>query len=80
MKKTIKKKTNKKKLPVDDEGNLSRNTLSLSSFAGYCLEHPNERFFQALTNWFGVSKIGYESSDGWRDMWYLEEDVDYKIK
>lgn len=71
---------NKRKLPINDEGVESRNQLSLASFSKYCLENPNQRFFQALTNWFGVPKIGYFDGKDWVDMWYMEEDVDYKIK
>lgn len=71
---------NPRKLPLNSEGVPSRNELSLNSFAGYCIAHPNMRFFQALTCWFGASKIGYESPDGWIDMWFMEEEVDYHIK
>lgn len=69
-----------KELPLDDEGQPSKNTLSLSSFAGYCLKHPEQRFFQALRNWFGVGYIGTSNDlEEWHDTFYLEEDKDYKI-
>lgn len=70
----------KRKLPVNSEGIPSRNELSLNSFSEYLIEHPEQRFFQALTNWFGVEKIGYFDGKNWIDLWNLEEDVDYKIK
>lgn len=68
----MKKKLNK-------EERVSRNKKSLDSFSKYCLENPNQRFFQALTNWFGAPKIGYLNGENWIDMWYMEEDVDYKV-
>lgn len=71
----------KKKINIDDEGQVSRNTLSLSSFAGYCLKHPEQRFFQALRNWFGVGYIGMSNDrKKWQDTFCLEEDEDYEIK
>lgn len=69
----------KKKLPLNSEGIQSRNELSLSSFAEYCIANPQIRFFQALTNWFGVPKIGYFDGKNWNDLWYAEENIDYKI-
>ena len=78
MQKNTQKKI--KKLPLNSEGVPSKNELSLNSFAEYCIGHPQERFFQALTNWFGVSRIGYDSCDGWQDLWWMEEGIDYKIK
>lgn len=69
-----------RKLPLNSEGIPSRNELSLNSFAGYCIEHPEQRFFQALRNWFGVGYIGFSNDrEKWDDTFYLEEDVDYKI-
>jgi len=29
----------------------------LSSFIEYCLDNPNQRFWQALVNWSGYNKI-----------------------
>jgi len=34
----------------------SKNTDLLKSFTDYCLEHPQERFWQALRNW---AKVGF---------------------
>lgn len=31
----------------------SKNAQSLASFTQYCLDHPEERFYQALRNWSG---------------------------
>jgi len=69
-----------KKLPLNSEGIPSMNESSLSSFAGYCIANPNQRFFQALTNWFGVQKIGFFDGKNWHDLWFLEERIDYKVK
>ena len=66
--------------PLNSEGYPSRNELSLSSLAEYLISNPDQRFFQGLTNWFGVPKIGYFDGKNWIDMWNLEEGVDYKIK
>lgn len=74
----MKNKTTRK-LPLNTEGVTSRNKLSLNSFSEYCIGHPEMRFFQALTNWFGVPKIGYLNNDVWTDMWFMEEGVDYKM-
>lgn len=65
-----------KKKVLNDDGRPSRNQLSLDSFSQYCLEHPEQRFFQALRNWFGV---GFIYADG-NDTFYLEEGRDYEIK
>lgn len=72
---------NKNKLPIDDEGHASRNVESLRSFSLYCLDHPEQRFFQALRNWFGVGYIGMSSNrEDWQDTFNLEEGRDYEIK
>ena len=41
----------KNKIELDDEGNPSKNSKKLRKFVLYCLDHPNERFWQALRNW-----------------------------
>ena len=43
----------KKKLELNDEGVPSRNSKSLRTFVLYCLDHPEQRFWQALRNWSG---------------------------
>ena len=59
----------------------NKNKKSLNSFTKYCVAHPEQRFFQALTNWFGVGYIGSSGDrEQWFDMWNLEEDKDYIIK
>ena len=35
----------------------TRNSKALKSFAKYCEEHPEERFWQALRNWSGYGFI-----------------------
>ena len=59
----------------------SKNSKTLESFTKYCQENPNQRFFQSLTNWFGVGYIGYSNDRiEWTDTFYLEEGKDYKLK
>lgn len=36
---------------------MTRNSEKLLSFARYCIEHPDERFWQALRNWSTFSFI-----------------------
>lgn len=70
-----KKLTNKNKTDF-----FSRNKKSLDSFTKYCNAYPEQRFFQALRNWFGVGYIGMSGDlKKWRDTFYLEEGEDYKI-
>lgn len=59
----------------------SRNKKSLESFTKYCEENSEQRFFQALRNWFGVPFIGVSNDrEKWDDTFYWEEDKDYKIQ
>lgn len=47
----------------------------------YCEENPEQRFFQALRNWFGVAFIGVSSDrEHWRDTFYFKEGEDYLIQ
>ncbi len=41
----------KSKIELDDEGNPSKNSKQLRKFVLYCLENPDQRFWQALRNW-----------------------------
>lgn len=41
----------------DDEGNMSKNSKQLRKFVLYCLDNPNQRFYQALRNWSGNAFI-----------------------
>ena len=41
----------KNKIELDDEGNPSKNSKQLRKFVLYCLDHPDERFWQAIRNW-----------------------------
>ena len=36
---------------LDDEGNISKNSKDLRKFVLYCLQNPEQRFWQALRNW-----------------------------
>lgn len=43
---------------VDGHGEPnSKNRMVLMSFINYCASHPDERFWQALRNWAGMSHI-----------------------
>lgn len=77
MKKKIKKELPRNPHKLERE---SRNKKSLDSFFKYCTENPEQRFFQALTNYFGFSKIGYYDGENWNDLWFMEEGIDYDIK
>lgn len=35
----------------------SKNKFTLDSFVAHCIDHPNERFWQALRNWSKYSFI-----------------------
>jgi len=39
----------------------------LTSFIRYCIKHPDERFWQALTNWSGFSFIFGSKSNSFED-------------
>ena len=41
-------------MPAEDK---THNSEVLASFAEYCKEHPDERFWQALRNWSGYPFI-----------------------
>ena len=36
---------------------MTRNSKVLEDFTRYCIEHPEERFWQALRNWSGAAGI-----------------------
>jgi hypothetical protein len=43
----------------------TRNGTTLASFVSYCVQHPDERFWQAVRNWSGYSFImAYERVGG----------------
>lgn len=53
----------------------TRNSEALNSFVGYCVAHPDQRFFQALTNWSGLPWVGWAESPsikGFHDLWNEE--------
>jgi len=54
----------------------SKNIELLQDFAEYCVNHPDERFWQALRNWSGYSYVGVKEivADGkeWHDTFYFE--------
>jgi hypothetical protein len=45
----------------------TRNGKLLESFAGYCKQHPEERFWQALRNWSGRNFV-FVSDTGPHDL------------
>ena len=53
----------------------TRNSVPLESFSQYCVDHPEQRFWQALRNWSGYSFI-YVSDEpvdgGLQDTFYRE--------
>jgi hypothetical protein len=36
---------------------MNKNKEKLLAFVGYCLNHPEERFWQAIRNWSGKAYI-----------------------
>lgn len=65
----------------NDEGVPSKNQKLLASFSEYCLEHPEQRFWQALRNW---AKVGFilkaktfnfneDKYEDIKDTFYLED-------
>jgi hypothetical protein len=51
---------------------------TLKSFVDYCTEHPQERFYQALTNWSGYNFIYGSMAESWDeplvDLFYKEDE------
>ena len=39
-----------------------RSGKDLDAFVNYCIEHPTQRFWQALTNWTGC-RVGLDVND-----------------
>ncbi len=60
---------------MNEEEVNSKNRKVLYDFVSYCIQHPEERFWQALRNWSGADFI-YQASaeDGSKmvDTFYLE--------
>jgi hypothetical protein len=51
----------------------NRNAKVLESFAAYCEEHPEFRFWQALRNWVGFNYVLVsDSHQNLRDTFYWE--------
>lgn len=65
---------------------MNKNKKLLKSFTKYCEKYPDQRFWQALKNWAGVSFIlfatGLDMSKGdfvqVRDTYNLEDRNDHK--
>jgi hypothetical protein len=59
----------------------SKNGLLLQDFALYCLDHPEERFWQALRNWSRINFIIAADSIAWNcgepEGWTNERDTFY---
>lgn len=57
---------------------MNKNNKQLESFTKYCIENPEQRFFQALRNWAKVPFVLF--SDGInpllkvRDTFYFEDE------
>ncbi len=57
---------------------MSKNKDLLTDFIKYCVDHPQERFWQALRNWSGFAFVGVSNSliNGkpvYHDTFYFEE-------
>jgi len=55
----------------------TRNSKALESFTAYCVANPDQRFWQALTNWSGLPYVGWSESPilkGFHDMWNYEHE------
>lgn len=50
----------------------NKNWPILKSFLTYSIDHPDQRFWQALCNWAGVVKVVVVNKDGEVDTWYFE--------
>lgn len=48
----------------------------LQAFSQYCIEHPSERFWQALRNWSRADSIEYVEEDRRSDTFYWENKFD----
>jgi hypothetical protein len=44
-------------IKFSNDGGHTRNSEVLASFIGYCVAHPQDRFWQALLNWSGFGYI-----------------------
>lgn len=53
---------------------MNKNKGLLQSFVAYCDEHPEQRFWQALRNWSGVSfvQVIRVANDSAVDTFYFE--------
>jgi hypothetical protein len=56
---------------------MSKSKELLQDFSAYCEQHPEERFWQALRNWSGVSfvHVTERSGDMPKDTYYFEGKV-----
>ena len=52
----------------------TRNSMTLAEFVAYCEKHPDQRFWQALTNWSGASHVYLLPSGAWSV--YMGEVID----
>lgn len=50
----------------------ARHHKVLMGFLNYCHDHPEERFWQALSNWSGYPRVLVETSNGHYDTFYWE--------
>lgn len=62
----------KEKRPSHD---IDLNRDPVCSFLSYLLDHPNERFWQALRNWSHAQAIFWDGGEGPIDTFYWENDA-----
>lgn len=55
----------------------TRNSEVLASFVAYCETHPEERFWQALRNWAGISFLAASFAKGSDSVWESLDDTFY---
>jgi len=51
----------------------SKNSKVLASFTKYCLKHPEQRFWQALSNWGDFNAIYVTKNGQTKDTFYCED-------
>lgn len=51
---------------------MNKNKELLESFAKYCAEHPEQRFWQSLRNWSGIKAIYAQNYAGLFDTFYWD--------
>lgn len=52
----------------------NKNWKTVQSFVGYCTNHPEMRFWQALHCWSGCENIYVFKKGFWEDTFYWEDE------